>query len=116
VKVRDWHFLRFAGAAPTYDMAKAQRLNHRPDPTAGAEMPADSPDRPSNITRSMGEFRPPEAQAAADPDLPDAILERGKQAAPSDLPDAILERGRQGAPQPGNAPETASGRIVTDTA
>ncbi|MFP5240158.1 MAG: hypothetical protein ACLGQW_10035 [Acidobacteriota bacterium] len=112
-------FLKYAGAMPAYAMFKAQRLaQHQDIPT---EKPADSPDRPDNILTPMRtsdisggvQTAPPTGAAqAADPDSPDAVLERGRQAAANsaDNPDAILARGRQA------APEQSGGRILTETA
>lgn len=124
-------FLKYAGAMPTYDMFKAQRLAiHQDIPT---EKQADSPDRPDNILRSMrtGDMSGIlQTAQTASPDAPDAVLERGKQAAATgtDSPDAVLERGRQAAAAGADtpeailargrqaAPEQNAGRVISERA
>ncbi len=107
---------------PAYDMFKMQRLaRHQDIPT---EKQAEMPDnmltsmRTSDMSGVLGTDLPDAVlergrqAAAAGTDAPDAVLERGRQAAASgaDNPDAILARGRQA------APEQNGGRVVSERA
>ncbi|WP_243438952.1 hypothetical protein [Fundidesulfovibrio soli] len=118
----DRGFLRYAGAMPAYDMFKMQRLaGHQDIPTENtAEMPdkIHTPMRTSDMSGVL-ETDLPDAvlergrqAAAAGADAPDAVLERGRQAAAAgaDNPDAILARGRQA------APERDGGRVISQEA
>lgn len=115
-------FLKYAGAMPAYDMFKAQRLAAHQD--TSTDKTAEMPD---NIHTSM---RTSDMSGVLETDLPDAVLERGRQAAAAgaDAPDAVLERGRQaaasGADNPDAilargrqaAPEQNGGRVVSERA
>ena len=53
---KDWHFLKYAGAPPARQMFNQQRAAAQAAQEANAsEKPLDSPDRPSNILRSLAE-------------------------------------------------------------
>jgi len=121
-KVFDPHFLRYAGAPPAKQMFKQQRLARAAAPPEVVEKPADSPDRPSNISRSMREGDVSKVLAVdlprnATPAIPEADAwsyaprPPREEAAPRP-PDPTEAHATAGVP----APEADTGRIVRSNA
>ena len=101
------HFMRYAGAPSAYDMYQAQRRAHEQlDTFQPAEKSPDDPDRPSNITRAMGQSDPANLKET---DLP-------KNNQPPHPDDASLRQPAPQEAQAASAPEDASGRVVQTTA
>ncbi len=115
---KDWHFLKYAGAPTVRQMYKQQRAASQAVQSSNIyEKPLDSPDRPSNILRSLED-----GVTAHDIDNPSTILKaNGEFKPPADAPPEPLPLDVPGAfalpPETAASPqpEETGGQIVRQT-